>query len=253
MRFEKQIASIAAAMAALAVAVPAQAAVTMYRGAPGSDMALGAGTFWNTRTDAFAQAGWAFTASANVTINQLGMWIAPTGITGSQTGVASYNNGGSLSQNHTVAIYTFTSGTATLLQKVDFLAGTSLPGSANDANGTNQYAWKAIPTLNLTSGQQYLVMASYTTAGDKLASFNYNAKAEVLETGWGTLSSTGYWSSAVAIPSTLGSSVTGISTASGENGAYGYVGPNIGYVPEPSVAILGSLGMLSLLRRRRAM
>lgn len=232
MDMKKRIVGFLAALAAVVLAVPTQAGIAMFRAAPGSDMTMGAGTIWNTRTDAFAQAGWAFTAGPNVTINQLGMWIAPNGISGNQAGVANYTNGGSLTKDHTVAIYRFASGTATLLQKVSFAAGTSLP-AGSDPNGKDQYAWQSIPALNLIQGQQYLVMASYTTAGDKLASFNYNAKAKLLEASWGTLSSTGYWSSSVGIPSTVGGTVSGISTASGENGSYGYVGPNIGYL-EPS-------------------
>ena len=33
---------------------------------------------------------------------------------------------------------------------------------------------------------------------------------------------------------------------------YNYAGNNIALIPEPSVALLGALGLLGLLRRRRA-
>jgi len=231
----------------------AQAELVMFRAGPGSDMSLGPGDIWNTRSDAFNQAGWAFEAGEDVTINRLGIWIAPTGISGNQTGVAADPSGGTFAQDHTVAIYSFNGSTATLLARTDFAAGTSRDaGLGSSGNGSDQYVWGTISDLDLTSGDDYLVMASYTTAGDALASLNYNAKAAVITPAWGTLSSTGYYNSSEDIPDTVGGTAGSFSGASGENGTYGYIGPNIGYIPEPAsiLLLLGGLGGLLLIRRR---
>ena len=87
-------------------------------------------------------------------------------------------------------------------------------------------------------------MASTTNGGDAWG--NYQTFPTNLI---GTTPAAGWWRTSGVTP-TFTATNDGITNGVGGLGSNYYAG-NIGYVPEPSAALLGGLGMLALLRRRR--
>ncbi len=213
-----------AMIASLTLASSASAAtVSAFIGAPSPT---------DTRTNFFDQAGFGFYATSLGTkqVNRLGFWVSPS------------NPGGVLAINHDIALYNFNGASYTQIAGATVLAGAS-----GDANG---FAWVSIPTITLTDTRQgadyYIVAASMGT--DIWGPNTGTSGATTLDGSFGTRTGNGFWSNA-AIP---GVGLTSGFGVQGGNG--GYVGPNIGFdaIPEPSAALLGGLGMLALLRRRRA-
>ena len=214
-----------AMIASLTLASTASAAVvTAFISAPNPQ---------DTRTNTIAQAGYGFYATTLGTkeVNQLGIWVSPD------------NTGGAvLAINHDIALYRYNGANYTQIA-----GGTVLAGGTADANG---YAWVSIPTITLTNngqgGDYYIVMASVGTDiwGPDAGSNSF----VTLDASFGTRTGAG-WYTNDAIPGIGNTNTNAFALVS--NG--GYVGPNIGYViPEPSAALLGGLGLLALLRRRRA-
>jgi hypothetical protein len=150
-----------------------------------------------------------------------------------------YDHGGDgLTVGHDVGLYLWNGSNYTLQVKATIPAGTT-------ASLEGGFRWVDIGayTLSATSNQFYLIYAT-TTAGDG----DLWGETTAFDSSIGTTAQ-GWW----------GSGGIGSLGSAASLGGIGSTPPkifnagNIGYaVPEPSAALLGSLGMLCLLRRRRA-
>jgi hypothetical protein len=142
-----------------------------------------------------------------------------------------------LAESHTVGLYLW-NGSAYQLER-----SATIP-AATGATLDGGYRWVSIAdyTLSNLGDQFYLVMATTTNGGDAWG----DVQASTLNPLIGTTPTQGWYSfDGINDPAPIG------------NGGYAgttiqtYYAGNIGYVPEPSAALLGGLGLLALLRRRR--
>lgn len=158
-----------------------------------------------------------------------------------------YNDADSdgLLASHVVSLWTLNSGVGVPAFTYDFVTSVTIP-AATVATLDGGYRWQSIApvTLSNTVADGYIVMAETIFGGDK---WGDNVSA-TFDTSIGTLGSFGL----VSPNFTLGSphNFNGELNASG---GYVYNGGNIAtsVIPEPSAALLGGLGMLCMLRRRR--
>lgn len=207
--------SIVSLIALLVIASgSAHAAITALLGTPGT------GTL---RTDFTGSVGGTFTSvSATTVINRLGFYDA---------------GGDGLSEAHTVGLYLWNGSEYTLQTSATIPAGT---GATLDGG----YRWVSIAdyTLSNLGAQFYLVMATTTNGGDAWGEVQTSSLNPLI----GTTPTLGWYSfDGITDPAPI--------TNGGSAGASGqtfYAG-NIGVVPEPSVALLGGLGILALMRRKR--
>jgi len=185
----------------------------------------------DTRADSVAQAGYGFYAnpSGTATINELGFWVSPVDSGGT----------GKLAESHTVALYNYNGTNYTEIAQATIPAGAQA-----DATG---YAWASISPLVLSDTRQgadyYIVQASQGT--DTWGpNFGTNTFSSV-DSAFGALTRNGWFT---------GSNPPGIGNAIGltpELGNGGYVGANIGFVPEPGSLLLLAIGALGLVCVRR--
>lgn len=168
--------------------------------------------------------GGTFTANGSGTavINRLGFWDA---------------DGDGLAVAHDVGLYLWNGSNYILQVKATVSSGTTAPLEGG-------FRWVDIPdyTLNDTGFQSYLIYAS-TTASDGDAwgiTTGFDTSIGSTQQGWYGSGGIGSLGSAASLDG-IGATPPSI-----------YNIANVGYVPEPSSALLGGLGMFALLRRRRA-
>lgn len=200
------------------------------------------------RTDNFSFAGFNFTAATpGAQVNQLGYWD---------------EGGDGLLTVHNVGLF----------QVQDVVAGvgvgTQIAGAEIPANTAatleGGYRWVTVPTVTLTAGAYYTVLACnglgtggagglgdtwYTVTG--LFS-SVDASFGALD-GWGAFNAAPSYD---ALPLPGNGNTIGILLQEGAGNATVYGGGNIGYVPEgyvpePATMSLLALGGLALLRRKR--
>ena len=211
-RHQKTIASIGALL--VLASGGAHAAITALLTTPGS------GTL---RNDFTGSVGGTFTSiSASTVINRLGFYDA---------------GGDGLTESHTVGLYLW-DGSAYQLQ-----ASATIP-AATGATLDGGYRWVSISdyTLSNTGSEAYLVMANTTNGGDTWGDWQAFPTNSI-----GQMQAQGRYSFS-GVTATL---TPGDGNGTGGSAGFTYFAGNIGYVPEPSAALLGGLGMLALLRRRR--
>jgi hypothetical protein len=217
MKRKKQTSKTIVSLAAIVVLTSggAHAAITALLTAPGS------GTLRNNFS---GSVGSTFTSiSASTVINRLGFYDA---------------GGDGLAAAHTVGLYLWDGSAYQLQTSATISAGT---GATLDGG----YRWVSIAdyTLSNLNSQYYLVMATMTNAdGDAWGDVQTFPTNPI-----GTMDARGWWSTggitATFTPNLVGNGYAGLGDV--------YYAGNLGYIPEPSTALLGGLGMLALLRRRR--
>jgi MYXO-CTERM domain-containing protein len=147
------------------------------------------------------------------------------------------HNGDGLTVGHDVGLYLWNGSAYTLQVKATIPAGT-----AATLDGGFRWVNIASYTLSATAGQMYMVYASTTASDGDLWGVTTASDSSI-----GTPVQSWYGSGGVGA---LGSTAD----LGGTGGSPGFIynAGNIGYVvPEPGAALLGGLGMLALLRRRR--
>ncbi len=83
------------------------------------------------------------------------------------------------------------------------------------------------------------------------SSFSYEGTAPSFDDGGGRLLNAGYLGTAVAVGGEISVFIDDLDTGVTSNNRAWYDGVSYEVVPEPTVALLGGLGLLGLLRRRR--
>lgn len=162
--------------------------------------------------------GYKFTTLENsLELNWLGLYDAPNGAEGTA--------GDDLNESHRVSIWR---------ESDQLLVAQTVVQPGDDLIGV--FRGRSVPTVTLDPNTAYVIAADYATAADRMQ------QGDDL-TGW---------------------ELNGISIQAGD-GRYGtfgggmptppyslLIGPTFGVIPEPSAALLGGLGLLALLRRRRS-
>ena len=146
------------------------------------------------------------------------------------------HDGDGLTVGHDVGLYLWDGSNYLLQVKATIPAGTT-------ATLEGGFRWVEIPnfTLSDTGTQAYLIYATTTADDGDLwgVTSGFDTSLGSTVQGWYGSDPVGSLGSAAVLDG-IGSTPPSI-----------YNAGNIGYVPEPSAALLGGLGMLALLRRRR--
>ena len=166
-------------------------------------------------------AGWEFTVSTSIQVTHLGKFdYEANGLVGTDVGLYDRTAGGTQ------------------------LATVSLVGASSESSGayTAYYATLSTP-ITLTPGNTYTIVAVQDGPGEAIFWANNTATYAS-----GINYVRGIASSGSSLPATFTSNSPALTGTTN-----GYFGGTFKFdaVPEPSAALLGGLGMLALLRRRR--
>jgi MYXO-CTERM domain-containing protein len=166
-------------------------------------------------------AGWEFTVSTSIQVTQLGKFdYENNGLVGTAVGLYNRTTGGTQ------------------------LATVSLVGASSELSGAYTAYYATLPTpITLTPGNTYTIVA--VQDGPSEAIFWANSTATYASE---ITYVRGIASAGASLPATFTSNSPNLTGTT-----QGYFGGTFKFdpVPEPSGALLGGLGMLALLRRRR--
>ena len=167
-------------------------------------------------------AGWEFTVSTSIQVTHLGKFdYENNGIVGTDVGLYNRTTGGTL------------------------LATVSLVGASSEAAGAYNAFYTALgASVTLTPGNTYVIAAVSDGPGEAIFWDNDNNATYGAAINY----SRGIATSGASLPATWTSNSPALA-----GNSYGYLGGTFKFdtVPEPSAALLGGLGLLALLRRRR--
>jgi PEP-CTERM motif len=167
--------------------------------------------------------GFVFTVGQNMNLTALGQFdVAGNGTVGTAK----------------VALYNWDTGTK--------ITESTLTGGALEETGVYDTYFVDIPTIVLSTGTNYL-LATEVTSND----FVYGSNIMSVDSNVNWLAGRATGVGSPAMPGTANVSTFSIERTTEDDGSY--FGPNmkVTAIPEPSAALLGGLGMLAWLRRRR--
>lgn len=166
-------------------------------------------------------AGWQFTVTDSIQVTQLGKFdYESNGIVGTGVGLYDNTNGGTL------------------------LASADLTGASFELNGAYRAYYTAITAITLMPGNIYTIAAVQDGPGESIF---WAANTATYASGINYVR--GIAQSGASLPATWTSNSPQLTGTTN-----GYFGGTFKFdaVPEPSTALLGGLGMLAMLRRRRS-